>query len=148
MIRGPELLLQESIAVIINGLVLLSESMLEDLKILQCVLALATSTTHLHADSLAAGILLCFKLHFTRESPTLAIAAATIQQIVVMVFERVLAQEGSHSGTMHACATDAYLILQDLCHTIAGESPVYLTSGDLYINIQSDGNSVLQVPAA
>ena len=81
----------------------------EDLKVLQCILALATSTTFLHATPLAKvffmyyvlcnstvdvssmqSIQICLRMLHTRESTTAAIAAATLRQIITVVFERVI----------------------------------------------------------
>jgi hypothetical protein len=89
----------------------------------------------------------------TRESTTQAIAAATLRQVVAVLFERVIhegssccfsnitrrhddyTEEGSPGpGSVHAyaprlppCASDAYLVLQDLCHLVTEEQTVYLT---------------------
>ena len=39
--------------------------------------------------------MLCFRLHFTKDSTTTNTAAATIRQIVSVVFERVITEDGT-----------------------------------------------------
>ena len=39
------------------------------------------------------AIVLCFRLHFTKDSTTINTAAATVRQLVSMVFERVMAED-------------------------------------------------------
>lgn len=84
----------------------------EELKILQCVLGLITRCS-LRGEALSKvrlcallscctlltpsqGIVLCFRLHFTKGSTTTAIAAATLRQIVTVVFERVTQEDADH----------------------------------------------------
>ena len=78
------------------------------------------------------ALVLCFRLHFTKDSTTINTAAATVRQLVSMVFERVMTEdevasqeplepmsvEALKAGGKHAprslrpCAGDAYLLFQ------------------------------------
>jgi hypothetical protein len=77
-------------------------------------------------------MVLCFRLHFTKDSTTINTAAATVRQLVTMVFERVMTEdkiesqealeptslEALKSGSKTApcslrpCAGDAFLLFQ------------------------------------
>lgn len=78
-------------------------------------------------------MVLCFRLHFTKDSTTINTAGATIRQLVSLVFERVVAEDaeiGSNRPaeecsleelkvptnqapkTLGPCAADAYLMFQ------------------------------------
>lgn len=78
-------------------------------------------------------MVLCFRLHFTKDSTTINTAGATVRQLVSLVFERVLAedekvstQETQEKGNLEElktptnqapkglepCAADAYLMFQ------------------------------------
>lgn len=79
-------------------------------------------------------LVLCFRLHFTKDSTTINTAGATVRQLVSLVFERVLAEEaaspqdeatprevnleelktpsGNPPKGLKPCAADAYLMFQ------------------------------------
>lgn len=77
--------------------------------------------------------MLCFRLHFTKDSTTINTAGATVRQLVSLVFERVIAEDTQNSGQpaqgdnsleelkvptnqapkgLKPCAADAYLMFQ------------------------------------
>ena len=77
--------------------------------------------------------MLCFRLHFTKDSTTINTAGATVRQLVSLVFERVVAEDEQFSDqqvqeesnleelkmptnqapkALRPCAADAYLMFQ------------------------------------
>ena len=78
------------------------------------------------------ALVLCFRLHFTKDSTTMNTAAATVRQLVSMVFERVMTEDEVESQetmapvsleslkaggkqaprSLRPCAGDAYLLFQ------------------------------------
>ncbi|XP_069760292.1 protein MON2 homolog isoform X2 [Narcine bancroftii] len=129
---------------IINMLWQLMENGLEELKLLQTVLVLLTTNTVVHDDSLAKAIVLCFRLHFTKDNITNNTAAATVRQVVTVVFERMDSEDKQHKdsdnqppiiqgnsnrrtiSTLRPCAKDAYMLFQDLCQLVNADAPYWL----------------------
>ncbi|XP_066865780.1 protein MON2 homolog isoform X3 [Kogia breviceps] len=115
---------------IINMLWQLMENSLEELKLLQTVLVLLTTNTVVHDEALSKAIVLCFRLHFTKDNITNNTAAATVRQVVTVVFERMVAEDERHRdvveqpvpvqgnsnrrsvSTLKPCAKDAYMLFQ------------------------------------
>lgn len=82
------------------------------------------------------NLVLCFRLHFTKDSTTVNTAGATVRQLVSLVFERVIAEDKQYTTThesskynsvdleqlkvpsnmppkgLRPCAADAYLMFQ------------------------------------
>lgn len=116
---------------LLDALCRLVETGGEDIKVLQCTLSLITQGG-LQGESLARACVLCFRLHFSRDATTAAVAAATLRQIVVAIFERVVTEdelrerEGAEAAPRAPCAGDAYLLFQDLCLLTNGEVPHWL----------------------
>lgn len=46
----------------------------------------------------AQAIVLCFRLHFTKDNITNNTAAATVRQVVTVVFERMVAEDERFKG--------------------------------------------------
>ncbi|KAG8439512.1 hypothetical protein GDO86_005639 [Hymenochirus boettgeri] len=129
---------------IINMLWQLMENGLEELKLLQTVLVLLTTNTVVHDESLSKAIVLCFRLHFTKDTITNNTAAATVRQVVTVVFERMVAEDERHNevldqpapvtgnsnrrsvSTLKPCAKDAYMLFQDLCQLVNADAPYWL----------------------
>ncbi|XP_030891820.1 protein MON2 homolog isoform X7 [Leptonychotes weddellii] len=129
---------------IINMLWQLMENSLEELKLLQTVLVLLTTNTVVHDESLSKAIVLCFRLHFTKDNITNNTAAATVRQVVTVVFERMVAEDERHRdiieqpvlvqgnsnrrsvSTLQPCAKDAYMLFQDLCQLVNADAPYWL----------------------
>uniref|UniRef100_A0A6I8RD77 Protein MON2 homolog n=1 Tax=Xenopus tropicalis TaxID=8364 RepID=A0A6I8RD77_XENTR len=129
---------------IINMLWQLMENGLEELKLLQTVLVLLTTNTVVHDESLSKAIVLCFRLHFTKDNITNNTAAATVRQVVTVVFERMVAEDERHKdaveqpvpvignsnrrsvSTLKPCAKDAYMLFQDLCQLVNADAPYWL----------------------
>ncbi|XP_042637142.1 protein MON2 homolog [Orycteropus afer afer] len=129
---------------IINMLWQLMENSLEELKLLQTVLVLLTTNTVVHDEALSKAIVLCFRLHFTKDNITNNTAAATVRQVVTVVFERMVAEDVRHKviteqpvliqgnsnrrsvSTLKPCAKDAYMLFQDLCQLVNADAPYWL----------------------
>ncbi|KAB1270414.1 Protein MON2-like protein [Camelus dromedarius] len=136
---------------IINMLWQLMENSLEELKLLQTVLVLLTTNTVVHDEALSKvgslfvkAIVLCFRLHFTKDNITNNTAAATVRQVVTVVFERMVAEDERHRdiieqpvlvqgnsnrrsvSALKPCAKDAYMLFQDLCQLVNADAPYWL----------------------
>uniref|UniRef100_UPI00358F2E5D protein MON2 homolog isoform X2 n=1 Tax=Myxine glutinosa TaxID=7769 RepID=UPI00358F2E5D len=132
---------------VVTALWQLMENGLEELKLLQTVLVLLTSNTVVHDEALAKAIVLCFRLHFTKDNITNNTAAATVRQVVTVVFERMVAEEEQHTdantagskipvqtvsgkrggpASLKPCAKDAYMLFQDLCQLVNADAPFWL----------------------
>jgi hypothetical protein len=128
----------------------LMESGIEEVKILQSVTLLLTTNTVVHGDTLARTLVLCFRLHFAKNSTTINTAGATVRQLVSLVFERVVAEDeilsrnentpsirqinmedfkipsGTPPKGLPPCAADAYLLFQDLVQLVNADQPYWL----------------------
>ncbi|KAH9512973.1 Endocytosis and vacuole integrity protein [Bulinus truncatus] len=125
----------------------LMEAGLEELKLLQTAILLLTINSVVQHDSLAKALVLCFRLHFTKDSTTINTAAAAIKQLVSAIFDRVVIEDrltvkdgtepvcleelkaGSKvpPKSLRPCAGDAYLLFQDLCQLVNADQPFWLT---------------------
>ncbi|KAL5256952.1 hypothetical protein ACHWQZ_G012027 [Mnemiopsis leidyi] len=122
-----------SVTIIVKTLSDMHRQEIELLRILQTILLLLTSTKLLHGETLAQAIAICFQLHSSSEHTIANTAAATLRQVVAVVFDRVI-QEGirqneiatAESEKMGVCATDAYLLFQDICQLTNWEPPYWL----------------------
>ncbi|XP_038067855.1 protein MON2 homolog isoform X2 [Patiria miniata] len=135
---------------VINMLWNLMEGGIEDLKVLQTAVVILTTNTIVRGPALARTIVVCFRLHFSKDNTTSNTASAIVQQVVSIVMERVLAEDEANADgaesdgdleklrssnssskaapkSLRPCATDAYLLFQDLCYLLNGDSPYWLT---------------------
>ncbi|XP_059173580.1 protein MON2 homolog [Physella acuta] len=132
---------------IIGMLWRLMEVGMEELKLLQTAILLLTINSVVQHESLAKALVLCFRLHFTKDSTTINTAAAAIKQLVSAIFDRVVIEDklptmepkepinieelkaGSKSPpkSLRPCAGDAYLLFQDLCQLVNADQPFWLT---------------------
>jgi len=118
------------------------------LRVLQTVIVLATSNSaSLQGQSLARAIVLCFRLHFTKNEVTNNTAEATVRQVVSLVFDRVVDED--HMKKTEECVEkeylpksgcnkfatppglsqtveDGYLLFQDICQLVNADSPHWL----------------------
>lgn len=139
---------QKGARYITDTLWMLMENGTEEVKVLQTVTLLLTTNTVVHGETLAKTLVLCFRLHFTKDSTTINTAGATVRQLVSLVFERVVAEEeetGSSSiearevnleelklatgmppKGLKPCAADAYLLFQDLVQLVNADQPYWL----------------------
>ncbi|XP_047354852.1 protein MON2 homolog isoform X2 [Vespa velutina] len=138
---------QKGARYITDTLWMLMETGTEEVKVLQTVTLLLTSNTIVHGDTLARNLVLCFRLHFTKDCTTINTAGATVRQLVSLVFERVVAEDEQmidHSEIeevnleelktptnqapkgLGPCAADAYLMFQDLVQLVNADQPYWL----------------------
>ncbi|EDW04109.1 protein MON2 homolog [Drosophila grimshawi] len=80
---------------ITNALWTLMEHNIEEVKVLQTVTLLLTTNLVVHGDTLAKALVLCFRLHYTKNPTIVNTAGATIRQLVSLVFERVYLEKDS-----------------------------------------------------
>lgn len=159
---------QKGARYITDTLWLLMESGTEEVKVLQTVTLLLTSNAVVHGDTLARvrihlcvntflsfffnnildilfqiipfqNLVLCFRLHFTKDCTTINTAGATVRQLVSLVFERVVAEDelsldqpesdevnleelkiptNQAPKGLGPCAADAYLMFQVFYHLL------------------------------
>lgn len=104
-------------------------------------------------------MVLCFRLHFTKDSTTINTAGATVRQLVSLVFERVIAeddqtptQETQEKNNLEElkvptnqapkglepCAADAYLMFQVKLKRELINKNFYYINFNFFINEQND----------
>ncbi|CAB0031561.1 unnamed protein product [Trichogramma brassicae] len=138
---------QKGARFITDALKTLMEAGIEEVKVLQTVTLLLTSNSLVQGDNLARNLVLCFRLHFTKDSTTCNTAGATVRQLVSLVFERVVAEDEQYSDQptidenleelkiptstppkgLRPCAADAFLMFQDLVQLVNADQPYWLT---------------------
>ncbi|KAG8736515.1 hypothetical protein FRC10_009226 [Ceratobasidium sp. 414] len=117
------------------------------LKILQTLLSLLTNFPDIHDDLLGEALLLCFRLQDSRIAVVSSTAAATLRQLVMFIFDKLIAEQRQRSTTeappsqlpsrlaqlpdgtsaeLPPSAHDAFAIFQDLCLLANSERPLYL----------------------
>ncbi|CAH1783969.1 unnamed protein product [Owenia fusiformis] len=131
---------------IISMLWVLMEAGIEELKLLQTATLLLTTNAVVQHESLAKAVVLCFRLHFTKDSTTNNTAAAVVRNLVSIVFERVVTEDAVPSQeplppmsveqlkagsrqppqSLRPCAGDAYLLFQDFCQLVNADQPYWL----------------------
>ncbi|XP_055928988.1 protein MON2 homolog isoform X2 [Argiope bruennichi] len=133
---------------IITCLWSLMESGTEELKLLQTVTLLITTNSIVQGETLAKAIVLCFRLHFTKNSTTNNTASATVRQLVSAVFERIIAEDYSPPDRPNAQsnlqleelkggsrippkslpnhAADGFMLFQDLVQLVNADQPFWL----------------------
>ncbi|XP_064632193.1 protein MON2 homolog isoform X2 [Lineus longissimus] len=124
----------------------LMEAGVEELKVLQTAIVLLTTNAIIEHEALSKAIVLCFRLHFTKDSTTINTAAATVRQLVSVVFERVIIEDNtSHEGaletlpheqlkagckhppkSLRSSAQDAFMLFQDFCQLVNADQPFWL----------------------
>ncbi|XP_037907326.1 protein MON2 homolog isoform X2 [Hermetia illucens] len=142
---------QKGARYITDALWMLMEYGLEEVKVLQTITLLLTTNSVVHGETLAKTLVLCFRLHFTKDSTIVNTAGATIRQLVSLVFERVVTEQAtsstdegnakannaveqhsqnSSSGVdiknLKPCAADAFLLFQDLVQLVNADQPYWL----------------------
>lgn len=141
---------QKGARYITDTLWMLMENGTEEVKVLQTVTLLLTTNSVVHGETLAKALVLCFRLHFTKDSTTINTAGATVRQLVSLVFERVVVEEyetatgadseprsevnleelkmatGVAPKALKPCAADAFLLFQDLVQLVNADQPYWL----------------------
>ncbi|KAG2129622.1 hypothetical protein DEU56DRAFT_741289 [Suillus clintonianus] len=112
------------------------------LRILQTLVSLITNFPSVHGELLGEALLLCFKLQDSRIAVVSSTAAATLRQLVMFIFEKmvnedrierdddpVLSDATLPDGSTQAlgpCAKDAFSVFEDLCLLANSEKPNFL----------------------
>lgn len=140
---------QKGARYITDTLWMLMEHGTEEVKVLQTVTLLLTTNSIVHGETLAKALVLCFRLHFTKDSTTINTAGATVRQLVSLVFERVITEDqqlepstsepqpevnleelkqspGQIPNGLKPCASDAFLLFQDLVQLVNADQPYWL----------------------
>lgn len=137
---------QKGARYITDTLWMLMENGIEEVKVLQSVTLLLTTNSVVHGETLAKTLVLCFRLHFTKDSTTINTAGATVRQLVSLVFERALVEQeeckdeevreinleelktshGIPPKELKPCAADAFLLFQDLVQLVNADQPYWL----------------------
>uniref|UniRef100_A0ABK9MVT4 Protein MON2 homolog n=1 Tax=Glossina morsitans morsitans TaxID=37546 RepID=A0ABK9MVT4_GLOMM len=148
---------QKGARYITDALWMLMEHNIEEVKVLQTVTLLLTTNTVVHGETLAKSLVLCFRLHYTKDPTIVNTAGATIRQLVSLVFERVYSEKdsltnlqqkdvggngmdsvdvsessvgsGSTGGPneMQTLASDAFFLFQDLVQLVNADPPYWLS---------------------
>lgn len=132
---------------IITCLWSLMEAGIEELKLLQTVTLLLSTNVIVQGETLSKALVLCFRLHFTKNSTTINTASATVRHLVTSVFERVQNEDNTPNDdkleplnveelkaltrspprSLRPCAADGFLLFQDLVQMVNADQPVWLT---------------------
>ncbi|CAL1702898.1 unnamed protein product [Somion occarium] len=112
------------------------------LRILQTLLSLITNFPAIHGDLLGEALLLCFKLQESRIAVVSSTAAATLRQLVMFVFDKVVDEDrrdesdeihlseiilpNGDTARLTPSAQDAFSIFEDLCLLANSEKPKFL----------------------
>ncbi|KAG8951066.1 hypothetical protein FRC00_007450, partial [Tulasnella sp. 408] len=121
----------------------LSQGVDIQLKVLQTLLSLLTNYPDVHDELLGDALLLCFRLQESRIAVVSSTAAATLRQLVMFVFDKVvdLEKPGAKASEMspvptqlpdgsteslHPSVKDAFSVFEDLCLLANSERPNFL----------------------
>ncbi|KAG2050060.1 hypothetical protein BDR06DRAFT_960556 [Suillus hirtellus] len=112
------------------------------LRILQTLVSLITNFSSIHEELLGEALLLCFKLQDSRIAVVSSTAAATLRQLVMFIFEKMVNEDRQENddtlelseatlpdGSTKAlgpCAKDAFSVFEDLCLLANSERPNFL----------------------
>ncbi|KAH7886558.1 hypothetical protein F5I97DRAFT_1868110 [Phlebopus sp. FC_14] len=112
------------------------------LRILQTLVSLITNFPSVHGEMLGEALLLCFKLQDSRIAVVSSTAAATLRQLVMFVFDKMVDEDRRDAGDPEALmevtlpdgnttalgpyAKDAYSVFEDLCLLANSEQPHFL----------------------
>ncbi|KAL2161882.1 hypothetical protein VTH06DRAFT_7666 [Thermothelomyces fergusii] len=117
------------------------------LKILQALPALLSNySAEVKGDLLVTALNVCFILQSSKNAIVNNTSAATLQQLVVSVFDKVVAEDKSGGGhppvgevpgrdgniPLPAAALDAYRVFNDICLLTEGQRPEYLRVSSLF----------------
>ena len=135
---------------IADTLWMLMEASVEEVKILQTITLLLTTSHAAQHETLAKCLVICFRLNFTKDPTTNSIAGATIRQLVPAVFERISVSKEERTlgheeftpnfaqlvGAQPLLAgnkdedplvVDAFLMFQDIVLLVSAEQPRWMS---------------------
>lgn len=96
------------------------------LRVLQsCLLLVSSPSTNPTEDLLSQALLVCFALSEAKDGTVRNAAAATVRQIISMVFDRVEPRP-EPASELSGASRCAYLVFQDLCLLSRGEQGEWL----------------------
>ncbi|KZT52790.1 hypothetical protein CALCODRAFT_475492 [Calocera cornea HHB12733] len=116
------------------------------LKVLQTLLSLLTAFGDVSGDLLAEALLACFKLHESKATVVSSTAAATLRQLVILVFDKVVEEDRDGAGeaevkevqlpngtylALPPFARDAYLTFTDLLLLVNSQKARFLKLSSL-----------------
>lgn len=106
------------------------------LKVLQTLLPLIGTYTEINGDLVSDVFQICFKLSESKFPAVSNTAAATIRQLVVLVFEKVAVEDEKIGSALESSGSrpalhDAIVLLQDLCSLFTGEPGTFLKLSSL-----------------
>ena len=150
---------QSSIPLILQALrTVFAQGVEVQLKILQTLVSLLSNAS-IHDDLLAETLLLCFRLQESKIGVVSSTAAATLRQLVMVIFEGVVEEDAlSHSAVdaennekvleldipdgiglvkLRPCAADAYHVFQDLCLLVSSSSPGGKSTATSFLKLNS-----------
>ncbi|KAJ7641694.1 hypothetical protein FB45DRAFT_900796 [Roridomyces roridus] len=112
------------------------------LRILQTLLSLVTNFPAIHGGLLGEALLLCFKLQESKIAVVSSTAAATLRQLVMFVFDKMVDEDrrddpdttqwidmklpNGTSKNLGPSARDAFSVFEDLCLLANSEKPNFL----------------------
>lgn len=120
----------------------LMESSVEELRLLQTITLLVSTSNVVHGRQLARALSLCFRLNFTKDVQTNNAASATVRQLCSVIFDRVLAEDQLQAlNTAHIASMDAQMVevkLDDLKNSICLQAPrsLRLAAADAFMLFQ------------
>ncbi|OQV23124.1 Protein MON2-like protein [Hypsibius exemplaris] len=140
-----ETIADTSLPVVMSLMWTLMENHTEELKLIQTITIIITSSNILHGEYLAKSLVICLRMHFGKDPVVSNTAGAAIRQLVPLLFEKALEESrldrnaaerpvfepqrlGSNSvpASLGRCGADAYALLQDLCQIMNGEQQTWL----------------------
>ncbi|KAJ6525079.1 hypothetical protein DFH09DRAFT_1250788 [Mycena vulgaris] len=134
---------QSAVELIINTMSdAMSQGVDIQLRILQTLLSLVTNFPAVHGTLLGEALLLCFKLQESRIAVVSSTAAATLRQLVMFVFDKMVDEDrrddpdtiqwldmklpNGTTKTLGPSARDAFSVFEDLCLLANSEKPNFL----------------------
>ncbi|KAF7340848.1 Protein MON2 [Mycena sanguinolenta] len=134
---------QSAVELIINTMSdAMSQGVDIQLRILQTLLSLVTNFPAVHGSLLGEALLLCFKLQESKIAVVSSTAAATLRQLVMFVFDKMVDEDrrddadtsqwvdmnlpNGTTKSLGPSARDAFSVFEDLCLLANSEKPNFL----------------------
>ncbi|KAJ7664366.1 hypothetical protein DFH06DRAFT_322458 [Mycena polygramma] len=134
---------QSAVELIINTMSdAMSQGVDIQLRILQTLLSLVTNFPAVHGNLLGEALLLCFKLQESKIAVVSSTAAATLRQLVMFVFDKMVDEDrrdapdpaqwldmklpNGTTKSLGPSARDAFSVFEDLCLLANSEKPNFL----------------------
>lgn len=132
---------QKGARYITDALWMLMEHNIEEVKVLQTITLLLTTNTVVYGETLAKSLVLCFRLHYSKNSTIVNTAGATIRQLVSLVFERVYLEKDALT-TITGAAVNTNMPKDSISQNSNAGSPESLeTNNETSFDRGSTGNT-------